>query len=233
MENAIEVFDSSNLIIRAVDNPRLSRENGRIIYDCSTLAQEFEMMLSEGGMSSVSSTLLIPNEHVSTYKAIGYLVDARKVNCFHICKSDSGSFGNTTNGDFNANNADFNTVSELAQYIKSTKDGNMNEINMNIKIDGVIGLVYNEATDNIRNMQAMIIFQSTLYRLTNTLYPIYMYSRNKGTLQLIELTEEQKYQIMEYNNKYNITDYGYFLEATDNFFSDEILNKNINNNFHR
>lgn len=233
MENAIEIFNSDNLIIRAVDNPTLTREDGKVLYDCSTIAQEFEMMMSDSGMNSVSSTLLIPGEHVSTYKAIGYLIDARKADCFHICKSDSGSSGNVTDGDFKANQADFDTVSELAEYIKNTKDHRMNEINLNLTIDGVIGLVFNESINYIRNLQAVIIFQSALFKLTNTYYPIYMYSKEKGTLQIIELTEEEKYQIMNQNNHYNITDYGYYLESSDDFYKGEIFSENTNNKTYR
>lgn len=232
MESVIETFNNDKLIIRAVDNPGFTRNNGMLVYDCSIIAQEFEMMMSQEGMNSVSSTLLIRNEQIPTYKSVGFLVDARKVNCFHICKSDSGSCGNTLNGDFHANNPDFNTIEELAQYIKKTKSKDMNEVNINLKIDGVIGLVFNESVNSIRSLQTMIIFQKALFKLTGILYPIYMYIRDKGTLQLVELTDEQKYQIMIQNNKYNITSYGYYLESTDDFFINEIFEEKISNKTH-
>jgi hypothetical protein len=59
-----------------------------------------------------------------------------------------------------------------------------------------------------------------------------MYIRDKGTLQLVELTDEQKYQIMIQNNKYNITSYGYYLESTDDFFINEIFEEKISNKTH-
>lgn len=229
MENAIEVFNSGNLIVRAVDNPGLVRMDGKIVYDCSVLAHEFEMMMSEKGMSSVSSTLIVPGEHVSTYKTIGFLVDARKADCFHIAKSDSGSGGNVNEGDFFANEADFETINELAQYIKATKSHDINEVNLNLNIDGVIGLVFNESVNYQRNLQGLIVFQRMLFKLTNKYYPIYMYSKDKGLLQSVELDEEQKNQIMIHNNKYNINEYVYYLESTDEFYKGTIVGEDVNN----
>ena len=228
MENAIDVFNLDNLIIRAVDNPNLVRHCEEVIYDCSTIAQEFEMMMSDKGISSVSSTLLVPGEHVCTYKAVGYLIDSRRADCFHICKSDSGSRGNIFDGDFSASKADYDSIHELAEYIKNMNDQNMNEINVNLKLDGVVGLVFNDSINYIRNLQAVLVFQSALSKLTNNYYPIYMYSKDEGTLQLVNLTEEEKRQLFDQNNKYNITKYGYYLESSDEFYQGLILNNNTN-----
>lgn len=232
MENAINVFHKDNLIIRAIDSPRPIKDNDNFIYDCTVLAKEFELMLSETGMTSVSTTLLIPEEHVSTYKPVGYLIDAKKADCFHICKIDSCSSGNIIDGDFFASKADFQTTEELSKYIKETHDPNMNEINLNLKIDGVIGLVFNEALNNIRSLKAVIIFQRMLSQMTNITYPIYMYNRNEGTIKLIELTEEEKKQILNQSNRHNITEYCYYLESTDEYYQGKIIEENKENKIH-
>lgn len=232
MENAINVFHNNNLIIRAVDNPRLVRDNDSFTYDCTILAREFELMMSPSGMTSVSTTLLIPGEQIPTYKPIGYLIDAKKADCFHICKIDSNSSGNIIDGDFYASEPDFQTTEELARYIKENKDTNMNEINLNLKLDGVIGLVFNDAINSIRSLKAMIIFQRLLLKITNILYPIYMYSREEGSLKLIELTDTEIKQIMSENNRHNITDYCYYLESTDEYYQEKIIEENKENKIH-
>lgn len=87
-------------------------------------------MLMNKGLSSASSTLIVPDTGVSTYKNIVFFINSDLANYFHISKSDSGSTGNKKNGDSFANKADFRTIMELANHIKVSNDNTMNEVNI-------------------------------------------------------------------------------------------------------
>lgn len=99
-----------------------------------------QLGLMNVGISSASSTLIVPGIGVSTYKNIGFLVNSDLANCFHISKSDSGSSDDINNGDFFANRSDFKTIMELANYIKVSNDTTINELNIISSIDSIVGL---------------------------------------------------------------------------------------------
>ena len=65
MDEVVNIYESGNLIVRAMDLPNITRDSGQFFYDCSTWAQEFEYMMNKE-FSSVSSTLLIPGVGVGT-----------------------------------------------------------------------------------------------------------------------------------------------------------------------
>ena len=127
MEDAISLYNQDKLLVRAMDWPQISRGTNGLQYDCTSWANEFDMMMNSM-LSSASSTLLVPGVGVSTYKNIGFLINSDTANCFHIATSDSGSSGNVENGDFFANKADFTTINELATYIKSNNSVDLNEV---------------------------------------------------------------------------------------------------------
>ena len=99
MDKVESIYSEKKLLVRAMDFPQLKNSNNGLEYDCTTWANEF-CMLMNGNLSSASSTLIIPNVGVSTYKNIGFLINSDLANCFHIAKSDSGSSGNISSGDF-------------------------------------------------------------------------------------------------------------------------------------
>jgi hypothetical protein len=231
MNLVTDAFNSDNLALRAIDFPRIVRGNDGFIFDCTEIANEFDMLMSNKGMSSVSATLLIQGEHVATYKSIGFLVDARKADCFHISKTDSGSSGNMVNGDFSANKPDFENIKDLAEYIKKSKSKDINEINMNLNINAVLGLVYNAAVNEELNQKAIIIIQKAISKLTGYEFPIYRYNRNLGTVEPSLVSEEEKNNIMQHNNKYNTDKYGYFLESSPDYVEESLnFDKDLGNN---
>lgn len=220
MDDVIELYKSNKLIIRAMDSPGYIRRNDEIYYDCSTWATEFESM-QLGIFSSVSSTLLIPNVPVSTYKNVGFLINSDTADCFHICKSDSGSCGNMLDGDFSANKPDFETISELAEYIIENKDSTMNEVNFNADLSAVVGLVVCKCTKEKKYIKRMLAVQNAIERLTGKKYGIYEYDKSTGKISPIEITDSLIKDIINETKESGLNSTNNFYYVTDN--SDEIV----------
>lgn len=147
-------------------------------------------------LSSASSTLIIPGVGVSTYKNIGFLINADLANCFHISKVDSVSSGDIQNGDFSANQSDFSTIQELAFYIRENNATRMNEVNIAASIDSVVGLFINQCPSQEYLLQMIFVVRACLMRLTGIEYPIYLYDNKNGGLDKIELTDELEMEII-------------------------------------
>lgn len=196
MDEVISLYTEGKLLLRAMDLPHLKNGINGLEYDCTTWANEF-CMLMNGTLSSASSTLIVSDVGVSTYKNIGFLINSDLANCFHISKSDSGSSGNINDGDFFANKPDFQTISELANYIKTNNDTTMNEVNINAAIDSVEGLFFNECTRQDMLLQMVYVARMCIKMITGIEYPIYSYDRNNGKLKYIELTDELEQQIIQ------------------------------------
>lgn len=195
MDNVEMLYNENKLLVRAMDWPMLSKGMDGLYYDCTTWANEFCFLMNEN-LSSASSTLIVPNVGVPTYKNIGFLINSDLANCFHISKSDSCSNGNIDNGDFFANSPDFSTIEELATHIKNNNDTNMNEVNIKTSIESVVGLFINECSGQDRLLQMIYIVKKCLFKLTEIDYPIYLYSRKEGKLKEIELSLEKEQQII-------------------------------------
>ena len=196
MDKIERIYNDGKVLVRAMDFPQLQRGNNGLEYDCTTWANEF-CMLMNGSLTSASSTLIIPNIGVPTYKNIGFLVNSDIADCFHIAKTDSGSRGNISNGDFFANEADFQTIKELANYIIAGGDTTMNEVNINASIDCVEGLVFNECPRQDLLLQKIYIVKTCLKNITGIDYPIYSYDTKNGKLNYVELADELETQIIQ------------------------------------
>ncbi|MGN0974209.1 MAG: hypothetical protein ACI4OT_05640 [Bacilli bacterium] len=189
------LYNEGKLLVRAMDWPQLKNGINGLEYDCTAWANEFCMLMNEG-LSSASSTLIVHDIGVSTYKNIGFLINSDLANCFHISKSDSGSSGNIKNGDFFANKADFRTIIELENYIKTNNDNTMNEVNIEASIDSVVGLVINECLQQDKLLQMIYVVKNCLENITGIDYPIYLYNSKEGKINKIELTDELEQQII-------------------------------------
>lgn len=196
MDKVEELYNSGKLLVRAMELPHLKIGTDGKELDCSTWANEFSMLMN-GTLSSASSTLIVPDVGVSTYKNIGFLVNSDLANCFHISKSDSGSSGNIKDGDFFANKADFQTIAELASYIKANNATTMNEVNICASLDSVVGLFINKCEKEDYLLKMIYVVKTCLKQLTNVDYPIYSYDKNNGKLNYIELTNELEEQIID------------------------------------
>lgn len=214
-------YNEGKLIIRAVDLPQLHKVNGEIKYDCSIWANEFAMIMNDD-FESVSSTLLIPNVGVRTYKNVGFLVDSDFAGIQHIALSDSGSSGSFKNGDFRANRPDFDTLDQLANYIKVNNYTTMNEVNMSIPLNSVVGLVVVKCGAELKNLKRMLAVRDCIYKLTGIQFDIFEYDNNFGKIEQIDLTDEL---IEKINSTSNVNKYDYYTD-----YSDEIYEGTININ---
>ena len=196
MDNVEKIYNEGKLLIRAMDQPNLVKKTNGSYYDTQTWSNEFYALISEG-MYSLSTTLIVPGVGVSTYKNIGFLINSDLADCFHIAKSDSGSSGNYQSGDFKANKPDFTTVKELAKYIKDNNSKTMNEVNVNCKIDAVVGLFINKCTMSNYLLQKVYVAKKMIEYLTGFDYPIYIYDYNIGKIELLDLNKEKEQQIID------------------------------------
>lgn len=212
------LFLDNKVLIRAMDMPSFVKFGSDLAFDCSVWINEFDLM-KKNIFSSVSTTLLVSGVAVSTYKNIGYLVDSTQVDCFHISKSDSGSHGNLLNGDFFAFEKDFEIISDLAKYIKGSNDTTMNEVNVNMNLNAVIGLVLNKCINEYPLLRSLLILKNALYEYTQIDYPIYEYDRENGKLSLVDI--EKKIETSIYKDifkNYTIDNYIYFTDYSDGIF---------------
>lgn len=216
--DAERLFFENKLLIRAMEMPSFVKMESDFAFDCSVWINEFELM-KRNIFSSVSTTLLVSGIGVSTYKNIGYLVDSTQAECFHISKSDSGSFGNVLDGDFSANEKDFEAVSDLAKYIKENNDTTMNEVNVNMPLNAVVGLVFNKCTNEYPLLRSLLILKNALYEYTKIDYPIYEYDRKNGKISLVDALK--RIEISDYKEifkNYNIDNYVYYTDYSDEVF---------------
>lgn len=91
----IDLFKQGKLLVRAMDNPNLTKEfySGDFSYDFSTWANEYEIAKNEG-LTSLSTTLIMEGENIPTYKSMGFLINSKNVDVRHVAEHDSGSCGN-------------------------------------------------------------------------------------------------------------------------------------------
>ena len=192
MDNVDKLYNEGKLLARAMDRCIPSRYG---YYEGHSWANEFTFMMNDG-LYSASSTLLIPGVGISVYKNIGFLVNSDLAHCFHISKTDSSSRGNYADGDFWAGEADFTKIEELAEFIKSTNAREMNEVNINLKLDAVVGLFACKC-ENFENVLRKIYVAKTLLKaLTGIDYPIYAYDSQLGQLDLVTLSKEQEEELI-------------------------------------
>lgn len=194
MDDVTQIYNDNKLLVRAMDIPRLQRIENGLAYDCTTWTDEFNFM-KNGTLSSASTTLVIPNVGVSTYKNIGFLINSDFANCFHIAKSDSCSNGDISRGDFHANEPDFTSIEELANYIIENNSTTMNEVNIITTIDSVVGLFINKCQNQNRSLAMIYIVQQVLKQMLGIEYPIYVYDLNNGIIEKIEITPELEEEI--------------------------------------
>ena len=221
MSYVTDKYNEGKLMIRAVNLPHLHKVNGEIKYDCSIWANEFAMMMNDE-FESVSSTLLIPDVGVRTYKNVGFLVDSDLVGIEHIALSDSGSSGTINNGNFKANRPDFETLDQLANYIRNNNYTTMNEVNISIPLNSVVGLVVNKCANELKHLKTMMVVRDCLHELTGIEFDIFEYDSNCGEINQIDLTDEL---IGTINLTSDVNKYDYYTD-----YSDEIYNGDINKN---
>ena len=219
MSYVTDKYSEGKLIIRAVDLPMLHKVNDEIKYDCSVWATEFDMIMHDE-FESVSSTLLVPNVGVKTYKNVGFLVDSDLATIQHVALTDSVSSGSFKNGDFHADHSDFETLQQIADYIKNNNYTPMNEVNISIPLNSVVGLVVIKCNNELKHLKAMLAVRKCLYELTGIEFAIFEYDSSCGILKELALTDDL---IETINSATDVNKYDYYTN-----YSDEIYEGSIN-----
>ncbi len=195
MNDIMTLYDNNKLLVRAMDQPSILLDMGRKYFDLSSWGYEIDSLMNEG-LDSLSTTLIVPNVGVRTYKNVGFLLNSDLTECLHISKTDSSSSGSIRNRDFLAKKEDFTTLEELAKYIKDNDATEMNEVNVNAKIDAVVGLFINKCQHSKFLLQAIYPVKCALKELTGVDYPIYVYDFLNGKLESIELSKEEEDELI-------------------------------------
>ena len=194
MDYVETLYNNNKLLARAMDMPMLTNGLNGLQYDTTTWANEFVSLLNKS-LSSASTTLLIPDVGISTYKNMGYLIDSDMAICSHISPCDSLSSGSTQNGDINANGNSMESLEELSKYIKDNNSKQMNEVNIEASVGSVVGLFINECQIQDKLLQMIYVVRKCASEIMGIDYPIYLYNSNEGKLTKIELTEDLESQI--------------------------------------
>lgn len=221
----LKMFDHDKLLVRAMDIPNLVKSTNGLAYDFTIWAEEVDIAKNDK-LTCLSSTLLVKGERIPTYKSLGFIINSDKAEIVHIADMDSGSSGNITDGTFSANKTDLHSLSDLTNKTRKEKLHDMNEVNINIKDDAIVGLFVNKARSN--RPKAFILMAQEYYKMQNGIeLPLFIYDSDKGSLQPLDMSDEEKNSFLSTIRKENqirSLTIGYSLD-TD--FSRETKQKNL------
>lgn len=208
-----QLFQNDKLLVRAMDDPdllRLGRIGPKMSRDFTVWAKEVDASLHDG-LICASSTLLVANESIPTYKSIGFIINSDQAEIVHVSDMDSGSCGSTKNGDFSACASELSTLAELADKTRKEKLTEMNEVNINIKNDAIIGLFFSKSD----RPKAQVLLAQEYYKMhTGKELPIFMYDPDKGTLEALEISAAEKKEFLLAMKPYLKTlTIGYYLDS--------------------
>lgn len=184
------LFKDGKLLARAMDAGKLRKGNDEYYYDFSIWAEEYELAKGEG-LYSLSTTLLLEDERIPTYKNMGFLIDSDIVDIKHVCENDCASSGNDKDGDFNALAPNLYSLNNLENVVRSKHEGIMNEVNINMKDNGYVGLFVNKCISKIPLGQ-IILAQKYFELHSGKELPIYVYDTMNGKLDSLDMTLEEK-----------------------------------------
>jgi len=165
------------LLARAIDGIRPVRDAGVVRLSFQVWDDEADLLAGQEGMRYVSTTLLIANEPVHTYKGCGFLVNGDTARIVHVSELDSNSAGGDT--DFRAAATNLANLDELAQAVRGAP-ADMNEVNAHFGSRDVLGLFAVDARSPTNKVDAYLI-QSHL-RDRGWDLPVFVYDPRLGSL---------------------------------------------------
>ncbi|MBE5738782.1 MAG: hypothetical protein E7354_03560 [Clostridiales bacterium] len=192
-----ELYEKNRLIVRAMDWPRITRVDGsNFAYDFSTWAGEIALAQSPDGLTSASSTLLVPGVDVPTYKSIGFMINGDTAEIEHISETDSSSCGNKANGDFYAFGESLADLDELVSNIREKHtSGVMNEVNITISPEDIVGLFYSSSSNDRNRLYALLAKYMIAEQMQVDL-PIYEYDSKNGSISLMDMDLAQQQEFL-------------------------------------
>ena len=187
-ESALEAFMGGRLLARVVENSSIER--GLDGHELSQQVLQEELGYLEGdGLSHASSTLIIPGIGIPLYhvKHAGWLFDGKESEIQHVASSDSGSSGGTAE-DFRANQADFQSLPELASFLRNgPQKMDMNEVNAKFSAKGLVGVVVRKAPSRKTLLEGIMTHKYMLQR--GYKIPLFVYDQDRGELEPFQYTD--------------------------------------------
>lgn len=177
-----KLFETGHLLVRALDSPRISVDSQRNpTLDYRVIDREVgELRDGDDGLSYASSTLLVPEKRVPTYKAFGFMFNGEKSAIHHVHTQDSGSHGQ---GDkFQATESDTQSLSELMVSVRETPTPTMNEVVGSFNLSNLVGIFAVKAPKPSAKIDAWLT-QRHITEDTDIRLPIYMYDVDEGSLE--------------------------------------------------
>jgi hypothetical protein len=186
---ALEAFMDERLLARVLENARIERGVHGPELSKTQLEEELEYLEREG-LSYASSTLLVPGVGIPLYhvKSAGWLFDGAESEIQHVASSDSGSSGGTAE-DFFANQTDFESLSELASFLRAgPQKTDMNEVNAKFSTKGLLGVVVRKAPSRRTLLEGIITHKYMLQKGYNI--PLFVYDQDKGEIEPLDYNDE-------------------------------------------
>lgn len=191
-----KLFNDNRLLARAMDIPYYFKDDNDIItYDFSNWLNEFILAKKATGITSVSTTLILPNLHIPTYKNIGYFINGETAKLEHVSRTDSSSRGNSADGDFKTLTSNLGSLDNLVKEIYLSKDFHtINEINTTFQFNDIVGLFYT-GKNNKYGKLCSILLQVVFKKMGKNL-PLYEYDYQNGKINEIKMTQQQIYEFL-------------------------------------
>lgn len=180
--DAERVFASGRMLVRGMDAPSVERDTaGNFTLNFEVIDRETDDMFGRGdehGLWYASSTLVLPGQHVPTYKNFGFMFDGATADIHHVHEQDSGSSGQGE--DFWADKSDLTTLDELAEVIKDSPPV-MNEVNATFRADDLKGIFALEARRPTAKINAWFT-REHMRQTTGAELPLYVYDIKEGSM---------------------------------------------------
>ena len=193
----INIFEQEKLLARAMESPSIYRNSKtkEIFCDFSDLVAEINEARTEQGKDCASTTLLLPNVEIPTYRNFGFLINSSQTNIVHICEHDSNSRGNTKSGDFSASEDRLDSLEELSKkiYQGGNKHHSMNEVNVCMKENAYVGIF---TSQDKRSIALGIMLEKVIERQFGIKMPLYIYEKENGKLVEGDFDLEQKISVI-------------------------------------
>ena len=190
-----KLFESDAILVRAMDSPHLFKDATDIGLSYETIDRELNDILeSPNGLSYASSTLLIPEKRIPTYKGFGFIFDGNKSDVHHLMEMDSASSGQ--GDDFSASESEIYSLAQLATLIKENPTPSMNEVNATFKSESLKGLFALEAPKASAVIDGWFM-QQHIKQTTNIELPLFTYSIKQGSLKPTEYSADQMRAVVD------------------------------------
>ncbi|MGE3716540.1 MAG: hypothetical protein AB7G16_08445 [Simkaniaceae bacterium] len=189
------IHERDHLLIRGMDDEVFENifDGGR--PKLGSYKQEMELMQRPKGLVNLSTTLLVKDQGVGSYKSMGLLLNGQTATIQHICGTDSNSASDDRDELIATNELTFRTLPELAHATRETdllKKHTYNEVNGTFKPNDIEGLyiVVNPSMSSAvksLNRTKIRVIQKLFFETYKIALPLMEYNTATGKLTPISL----------------------------------------------